>query len=70
MTKPEAHLLDWLRDAHAMEIQAEKMLQVFFRAPHSFGRIAIEQGQEATRRCALAKPIPSSSLQPMESSGK
>lgn len=26
MTLPNEHLLDWLRDAHAMEQQAEKML--------------------------------------------
>lgn len=27
MSTPKEHLLDWLRDAHAMEQQAEKMLQ-------------------------------------------
>ena len=27
MTKPAENLLDWLRDAHAMEQQAEKMLK-------------------------------------------
>ncbi|MEH6564245.1 MAG: DUF892 family protein [Halopseudomonas sp.] len=27
MTKAEEHLLDWLRDAHAMEQQAEQMLE-------------------------------------------
>jgi len=27
MTTPQEHLLDWLRDAHAMEQQAEKMLK-------------------------------------------
>lgn len=26
MTSPREHLIDWLRDAHAMEVQAEKML--------------------------------------------
>lgn len=26
MTSPEEHLMDWLRDAHAMEKQAETML--------------------------------------------
>lgn len=27
MATPEKNLLDWLRDAHAMEQQAEKMLK-------------------------------------------
>jgi ferritin-like metal-binding protein YciE len=27
MATPQEHLLDWLRDAHAMEQQAEKMLR-------------------------------------------
>ncbi|MDR5752582.1 MULTISPECIES: DUF892 family protein [unclassified Caballeronia] len=43
MTDPKEHLLDWLRDAHAIEQQAEQMLRDLRccgRRPFSFSTTA------------------------------
>ncbi|MEX2643517.1 MAG: DUF892 family protein [Acetobacterales bacterium] len=42
MTTPEAHLLDWLRDAHAMEQQAETMLKTQASRIENYGALKSE----------------------------
>ena len=53
-TRAEDNLMDWLRDAHAMEKQAEKMLAATAARLEHYPtlRQRIEQHQEETRRQA------------------
>jgi len=54
MTRAEENLMDWLRDAHAMEEQAEKMLDATSQRLEHYPelRARIEQHLEETRQQA------------------
>lgn len=45
MTTPREHLIDWLRDAYAMEIQAEKMLANMEARLEDYPLLKIRLGQ-------------------------
>lgn len=51
MSNPQEHLLDWLRDAHAMEQQAEQMLKAQASRIENYPKMKarVEQHLEETR---------------------
>ena len=51
MSSPQEHLLDWLRDAHAMEQQAEQMLKAQASRIENYPKMKarVEQHLEETR---------------------
>jgi ferritin-like metal-binding protein YciE len=51
MTKPEGYLIDWLRDAHAMELQAIKVMQTQVSRLEHYPELTsrLEQHIEETR---------------------
>lgn len=51
MSHPRGHLIDWLRDAHAMEQQSERMLQGQVKRLERYPKLAqgLEQHLEQTR---------------------